>query len=995
MYKQLGNGLEGDRAAQSLRLRIRDTCKGHLQWVSELNHDEAFASNFWIDGKIVVQTEFTEIPPDSPENMPIHILKATEFLTEFKELKELIFVSEWLPSLVKSWIKSLIKTKNHLATTWRHLYDGPDIAKYRLSDHVWIWRALQSVEQLITSVEGMNRSSPHASLENILGLRFYLHNTRDRGDGAGLRLKFTAEELRKQILRRFTIENDILKKRMLCVTRSARETRFLFHSRDTVLYYGIEWGFFGDDSQPVSELWKSLALSQTLHDEGNDEVQWNNPLRYALTILMGAEDHQFDRNYSASELSTHAKRVLLDSSSENGLFPGQIDETTKEPALFDDELFRDFYFYSGFEIPYVLLQAELKRRLRVELKGDYRESERERRDIEGEIKASEKGKEGKGSEATLQPKQQQRRRPSIAQLSPIISMPDRSQPRFEPIENRDFRSLKRRIPYGKFVDLSNIVEMPEEWLYDYPSFLNFEPPRGKSAATILEEADGIIITKCIGEKISQDTGEFSIGDVFGESVIPMTSYMIDVPKGKKQRKREVSEPSSISFEGDTYQKLWSHLQTKRTAKEAKKRLFFHGLGDCRIAALCYLASPEVERWHISQFFDRHATARDFIIDDTIVASNVWETELHFTFYQLVKGQTTDVKGQSTERKFSPVRAVESRMYSALEEGSLLSEAAMGFRIVGDFFDRYWTCHIIENFSNCEDDDSDIQGQEHWQQRKVLELILFGRILSRVHQSADDIIVAIEKDPSKKFDVGEKHPFGSLRFEDRSIESLQEIFQILVVLRNNFASFLEIIDIWEGRESRRGQERPRWTRNDEQMYRRSLKRCSALQERHVRDLKNQQAKIEFLITLVNSAQEAIRSARSLREAENIRLFTYVTIFFLPVGLSSSLFSMGQVPERSVLVKMVITAAIALFITALVLYGTLSSKFAARIAKARKYFQVGKSEKKKEPKLDHALTKLKGLRQRFQRPSKETAENRLPAGADLETGRRLSLTGNLEE
>lgn len=973
MYKQLGNGLEEDRRAQSLRSRIRDTCKGHLQWVSELNHDEAFASNFWIDGKIVEKTGYTEIPSDSPENMPIHILKATEYLTEFKELKELIFVSDWLPSLVESWIKSLIKTKNHLATTWRHFYDGPDIATYRLSDHVWIWRALQSVEQLITNVEAMNRSSPQASLDKLLGLRIYLHNKRDRGDGAGLRLEFTAEELRKQILRRFTIENDISKKRMLCVTRSARETRFLFHSRDTVLYYGIEWGFFRDDSQPVSELWKLLAQSQPLHDEGNDEVQWTNPLRYALAILMGAEDHQFDRNYSASEMASHATRVLLDSSSENGQFPGQIDETTKEPALFDDELFRDFYFHSGFEIPYVLLQAELKRRLWVELKGDYRDGERQRLDIEGEIKASEQGKEAKGSEATRQPKHQPRRRPSIAQVSPIFSMPDRFQSRFEPIESRDFRSLKRRIPYGKFVDLSNIVEMSEEWLYDYPSFLNFEPPKGKFAATILKQADGITIAKCIEGKIWQeDTGEVSIGDLFGESVIPMESSMIDVPKGKKQGKREAQEPFPIFFGELSYQELWSRLQTKRTAKDAKKRLFCLGPGDCRVAALCYLASPEVEREHLSQFFDRHATVREFIIDDTIVASNVWETELHFTFYQLVKGQ-------STERNFSPVRAVESRMCSALEEGSLISEAAMGFRIVGDFFDRYWTCHIIENFSKCEDDQSVIHGQDHWQQRKVLELILFGRIMSRVRQSADDIIGAIEKGAAKKIDVGEKHPFGSLRFEDRSIESLQEILQILVVLKNNFASFLEIIDLWEHRESTLGQDRPRWTRNDEQKYRRSIKRRSALQERCVRDLKNQEARIEFLITLVSNAQEAIRSARSLREAENIRLFTYVTIFFLPVGLSSSLFSMGQIPDRNVLVTMVITAAIALFITALVLYDTLSSNVAARIAKARKHFQDDRSKKKSEPKsvaVQH-------------RPSKKKEEHRSPAEADLESGRRLGI------
>ena len=288
--------------------------------------------------------------------------------------------------------------------------------------------------------------------------------------------------------------------------------------------------------------------------------------------------------------------------------------------------------------------------------------------------------------------------------------------------------------------------------------------------------------------------------------------------------------------------------------------------------------------------------------------------------------------------------------------------------------------MIENFSKREDDNFHTflnQDQEHWQQRKVLELILFERILSTVRQSTDDIIGAIEK--GKKTDVEEKYPFGSLRFEDRSIENLQEILQILIILKNNLASILEIIDLWEDRESIRGQERPRWTRNDEQKYRRTIKRRFALQERCIRDLRNQHARIEFLITLVTSAQEAIRSARSLREAENIRLFTYLTAFFLPVGLSSSLFGMGQIPERNVIVTMVVTAAIALSVTALLLYCTLSSKVATRFKEARKYFKNDRSKRPEANSLDHARTRLL---QRL-RPSKTVAAKGRDS-ADVEAG-----------
>lgn len=934
-----------------------------------------------------------------------------------------MLVAEWLPSFVISWIKTLNKTKNHLATTWRHLPDDAEIATYRISDHVWIWRALQSIENLVTRVEDIKRSSPHVSLDKILELRNHLHKRTNRGDGAESRLEFTAEELRRQILRRFTVENDVSKKRTLSVTRSAQETRFLFHSRDTVLYYGIEWGFFRDDSQPnsrLSELWERLAQAQPGHDESDEEVQWDNPLRYALAVRMGVENHQFDKNYSATDMATHARGLLFGSSSENFLFPGKIDETTKEPKVFDLEEFRDFYFHAGFEIPYVLLLAETKSRERAKLKGDNRDGEQE-----GEIQASEHGKEGKGSEAMQgpfpnQPKHQPTKRPTP---SPIIGMVDLLQSSLEPSENRDpvagndggrnvppdglktqiARSLKRQMPYNKLVDLSNIVEVSEEWLYNYPSFLNFKPPEDKAAVKTLRQLDrtaASTIAKCIPKR------EFSIQEIFGEDVLPEGCIKIDVPKGKKKSKKADNHDSPEFYY--TYQDFWSVLQKERIAKDAKKRLIYLGPGDCRIAALCYLASPNIEREPISHFFDRHGESGEYFFDDTILASNGWETELHISFYQLVKsGPVKDgpTKVDSTERNVYPVRNVKSRPYSFLDKNSVISIGAIGFRIVGDFIDRYWTCHIIGNFSNSEDNFK-ISDEEHWKQRKVLELILFERILSKVCQGANDIIGAIEKakiekGKTKETDNGEEDIFGNLRLEHRKIESLQEIQQILIALNNNFVSILGTIELWRDRESTSGQERPRWTRNDEQKYRQSIKKRSTRQAKFIRELKTIKAKVDFLITLVTSAQEAIRSTRSLDDAKNIRLFTYVTAFFLPVGLASSLFGMGQIPERNVIISMVITGAIALFVTGLVLSFFLYYPGKTRIQEAWGYIKPfkhmiakPKSDRKRsdpesdrersEPQSDRAQMNLKALlRRRFS--GKITAERKSVGGNDLETGK----------
>lgn len=69
------------------------------------------------------------------------------------------------------------------------------------------------------------------------------------------------------------------------------------------------------------------------------------------------------------------------------------------------------------------------------------------------------------------------------------------------------------------------------------------------------------------------------------------------------------------------------------------------------------------------------------------------------------------------------------------------------------------------------------------------------------------------------------------------------------------------------------------------YRKSIKQKLAQFEDYVRYVKAMAARIDLLLTLVTNAQDAIRSKRSLREAENIRLFTYATVL-LPARRSRS-------------------------------------------------------------------------------------------------------------
>lgn len=62
---------------------------------------------------------------------------------------------------------------------------------------------------------------------------------------------------------------------------------------------------------------------------------------------------------------------------------------------------------------------------------------------------------------------------------------------------------------------------------------------------------------------------------------------------------------------------------------------------------------------------------------------------------------------------------------------------------------------------------------------------------------------------------------------------------------------------------------------------------------------------------------MRGDLELRGADDIRLFTYVTVIFLPVGFATGIFSMSDTPSSHTLICMAITAVVALLVTVIAL------------------------------------------------------------------------------
>ncbi|KAL2822169.1 hypothetical protein BDW59DRAFT_149732 [Aspergillus cavernicola] len=257
--------------------------------------------------------------------------------------------------------------------------------------------------------------------------------------------------------------------------------------------------------------------------------------------------------------------------------------------------------------------------------------------------------------------------------------------------------------------------------------------------------------------------------------------------------------------------LWERLKVQRYATEVKKRFIYLRSIDPVRAIICCVASPEPERMSLAQFFDRHGKSKPYLYDDTAVAFNLWVTEVCFQFfYKLKDGQKPpDIKDAVIFGKLNPSGRT-----------PYLVNLPTGFRIVGDFFDRYWTCHCINNAIDDADDTSsraDVYGgNSEWQQRKVLELVLLSRILEKVRASTENILDEVERKPNEKQNSIFEDVYDSL--EDRSSESVCECERILLLLKMNLISMREAIDQWDIRESSRGREQLRWTRLDEQKYR---------------------------------------------------------------------------------------------------------------------------------------------------------------------------------
>ncbi|KAL8941806.1 MAG: hypothetical protein Q9216_002044 [Gyalolechia sp. 2 TL-2023] len=377
--------------------------------------------------------------------------------------------------------------------------------------------------------------------------------------------------------------------------------------------------------------------------------------------------------------------------------------------------------------------------------------------------------------------------------------------------------------------------------------------------------------------------------------------------------------------------FYDRLTSPRTFDSAKKRLVECTSFHQDLPLICWLTSPREQKMQWLDFLRRHGSSENFFGERVDWKGNIWETELHLGFYQLISKEDNKTYPPPHVDYQGQFRIMEMPSLSQLSPAYELTPVTMSLRFVGDLRDQAWTCHFLSSAArdggflglvdeytdgDSEATESDFH-QEKMAQRKILEMAYVHRMLIEIAQSCEGILESFQKElkiPEARDPESESYEFthNYSRLHSKTGEILRDILKLL-----NLS--LRTVENWEKREDSRDT-RSRWSQKDETRFGPKLvdlaRKCKIgiQQVRAQKDLLEEQQKLaeQRHNNLVNymSLQAARTSSQS---AEDVRLFTYVTIFFVPLSFSSSLFSMGGAPERSTLSVMVPTTMIALALT----------------------------------------------------------------------------------
>lgn len=872
-----------------MRKRILEICWGHVKWlIHQAEENPDFSLHKWADGRAIANRgNHKSLRNRSVIDGCFRIIALLDFCRTAATREMATQLIQRLGSVVSSWIEDLHQFRQDDEHIFPHcVEDAPQ--KFYLADHAMIWFTLRSLESLESSSENQ------ISLENL-----NLPELLKYGSG-GHKTIYSSSQIRKSILTNFAAQSRHLDDKLLIATcRSICETSFLLQDQDAMTLHCMAEGLFDtpssasiptgtstEDSASVSQrsgnsddedpsVWgnKVASWQRTMeiqqHHHANDDETWTHPARFALAMIVSKHNIRINSR-SALDMHNYARSILLNSSSPNGLFPGQLDEN-KRPYIFQDDLMHDSYWHTTFEVPCTLWRS---------------------------VESSFKGKEAdsSGSSNTL-----------LGDTPNLCYHLGGAMKRSEPLAlNKDQLSTTLR------------------WLYSRPRFLRLN----------IDLSSETITEFCESRKNSDESSSTS-GTIDRAAAAVTTwghketnfGYIIDIAKSKNTAE---PGPRHSTIKVRKHEDMGRFLGGVRDPTKAKKRFLHFYQADLGIALNCYLASSEREQ--MSSFLDRHASYTKYFFEDKAKPLNKWATELHLTFYTY--------QHASKKRRASLTIPLQDRIEfpSSIrrEQPTWVSRATMSFRFDGDISDRYWTCHFFEargGLCSGPIDETMSSGtpKASWQQRRVLELLLFDAILGEMVQSTRQILKEVintvlqsshaeypgEIDVSSLLRVLEAFP----KVDSNMFASLNELWNkcqhILQVIEDDLRENLAVLELWMDRQEQRRGYKLQWGTVKEQIYGDTRLGLELSNNHRVHELKRCLENVASFNILLTRRLEVMRSDLEMRSNLNIRLFTYVTVVFLPISFATSVFSMNGTPPTETLVKMAKTAGVALAITVVAL------------------------------------------------------------------------------
>ncbi|KAG5759736.1 hypothetical protein H9Q72_012136 [Fusarium xylarioides] len=923
-----GSSEEEPRYARTMRDRIRRVCEGHLIWLFQMEEKpfNFLCPHRWVNGESIENWEDNEyLPTKALVHTPFQIIKAGDFHETFQSIDA--SVKDSVRIAIAEWIKS-IDHRNKLGLYAFPSYKKEETNNFYLTDHVMIWRAARSAEglglreELKVLTKTPSKKAPqkqHPAGRHI--------SNQQSGQKYGRPKLYFADVVQSNILKRFTTENPVSKKRMIAVSRSPAQTRFLLRTKDASLFHAMNLGLFNkpgtksgyDNWHNIIDVWKNTIDCQIAHEDNDDT--WDEPLR--------------------------------------------LDENN-EPALYESEVTRDTYWSVTFEVPYLLWKYFWPAKRTPPIRSD---GITEPTKVGGHqpvtlgnnthIPPTGSGEQQAAIKMTASSRGNSMKRTfpfnNMVDQDNIVELTDEwlyNEPTFfvssqkSAIGNNDDDDVHGNTntqesgsvsqhdvteeDFDPYTDMEAYLK--EDISYEFVDELQYEDVIYEFVDELQDEG---------GETPNQSSQ--SENSTMPASSLEFLGVMVDVPKSKHLKKSTRSLEDSIQ-EVTTRKILKRQMENGRTPEKAKKRFWGFFAKEPLANEICCATSPInytssncnqegqelVKDKELSVYQERHKSYDKFFSDDPAPTSNSWTTELHISFYGVDKTHSCKAIESTMEATKKDLL-----LLPGLEEGdsTQLSRVAMSFRFDGDFFDRYWTCWYLvadpgtETTKNTIVDEVNdlLEGElkekknvnlkkQPWRQRRILELLLFDKIICQMHSYANKILEQAKsgitkktKDPgkiSKKIrEETEGLDYDEFVKQRKLFGNFQEALQ---AVQDDLNENLNIVDRWLNREKDRQGERPRWTFNDESRYRSIISKMVICNEHNIQELKRSHSKIKSFNDLLTKKVDTMRNDVDQRRADDIQRFTYVTVVFLPLGFATGVFSMSEAPASQTLVYMILVA-----------------------------------------------------------------------------------------